>query len=216
MEATLVHVCRHGQVDNPDHVLYGRAEGYRLSELGDRMAERLGEYFADVDVQHLRASPLQRAQETMAPIARRHPDIEVVTDYRLIEAANALEGQTFGRFNQRLLLPKHWWHFRNPRRPSWGEPHTSIAQRMRPAILDAAASVPQGGHAVVVSHQLPIWIARLAAEGRGFLHSPASRECRLASVTTFSVLEGRIVKVEYDEPCADLYPKPKLIIRPGV
>ena len=58
MEQTLVHVCRHGQVDNPDHVLYGRLPGFGLSALGRRMAERLGEHFADVPLEHLRVSPL--------------------------------------------------------------------------------------------------------------------------------------------------------------
>ncbi len=37
-EATTVHVMRHGQVENPGGVLYGRLPGYGLSELGQRMA----------------------------------------------------------------------------------------------------------------------------------------------------------------------------------
>jgi broad specificity phosphatase PhoE len=36
---TVVHLVRHGEVDNPTGVLYGRLPGYRLSELGRRMAE---------------------------------------------------------------------------------------------------------------------------------------------------------------------------------
>ncbi len=216
MEPTIVHVCRHGQVENPDHILYGRAEGYALSELGQRMAERLGEHFDGVELQHLRCSPLQRARETIAPIARRFPHLDVVTDQRVIEAANMLEGQSFGRYNQRLLHPRNWWYLRNPLRPSWGESYRDIAARMRPAIADAAASVPPGGQALVVSHQLPIYIARLDAEGRHFVHNPANRQCRLASVTSFHLLSGRVVKVEYAEPCADLYPPSKKIFRPGM
>lgn len=215
MKTTVVHVVRHGQVHNPDHVLYGRAPGYRLSELGQQMAERVGEYFADVPLDHLRCSPLQRAQETMVPIAARHPELEVVTDPRVIEAANILEGQSFGRFNERLLLPKNLIHLRNPFRPSWGEPYREIAKRMMAAIHDTANEVP-GGQAVIVAHQLPIWIARLAAEGRSFVHNPAKRECRLASVTSFVFLGGRIVGVDYNEPCADLYPTGQKIVRPGM
>ena len=59
--ATIVHVQRHGQVENPDGVLYGRIPGYGLSELGHRMAARLAEHWADVPLTHLRCSPLQRA-----------------------------------------------------------------------------------------------------------------------------------------------------------
>lgn len=216
MQPTIVYVCRHGQVDNPDHVLYGRLPGYGLSALGHAMAERLGEHFADVPLQHLRVSPLQRAKETLAPIAAGHPDLEIVEDPRLIETANILEGQSFGRFNQRLLFPQNLWHLRNPLRPSWGEPYPQIAQRMRAAIADAATSVPEGGKALIVSHQLPIYIARLDAEGRSFVHNPATRDCRLASVTAFHFLDGRIVGVDYSEPAADLYPAKKKIFRPGM
>ncbi len=166
MQPTVVHVCRHGQVENPDHVLYGRSPGYHLSELGFRMADKLGEYFADVPVTHLRCSPLERARETMAPIAANFPGQEITIDPRLIEAANALEGQSFGRYNQRLLLPKNLRHLWNPLRPSWGEPYTTIRDRMLAAIRDAAAATP-GGQAVVVSHQCRstwlVWPPRAAA-----------------------------------------------------
>lgn len=216
MEPTVVHVCRHGQVENPDHILYGRAEGYGLSDLGRRMAEALGEHFAGVPLTHLRCSPLQRARETMAPIAENHPDLPVVIDPRIIEAANALEGRSFGRFNQRLLLPGNLRHLWNPLRPSWGEPYREIAPRMKAAIADAAAAAGEGGQAVLVSHQLPIYIARLAAEGRSFIHNPANRQCRLASVTSFHFLGGRITHVAYTEPVAHLYPPKKRIFRPGM
>ncbi|MFT3876784.1 MAG: histidine phosphatase family protein [Propioniciclava sp.] len=216
MQPTIVHVCRHGQVQNPDHILYGRLPGYGLSELGRAMAERLGERFADVPLDHLRVSPLQRAKETLAPIAANHPHLPIVEEPRVIEAANAFEGREFGRFNQKLLLPTNWWYLRNPLRPSWGEPYREIAVRMRAAIADMAASVPAGGQALVVAHQLPIYIARLDAEGRSFVHNPANRECRLASVTSFHVLDGRVVKVTYEEPCADLYPTNTKLFRPGM
>lgn len=216
MQPTIVHVCRHGQVQNPDHVLYGRLPGYGLSELGQAMAQRLGEHFAQTPLDHLRVSPLQRAKETLAPIAARHADLPITEEPRVIEAANVFEGRNFGRFNQKLLIPTNWWHFRNPMRPSWGEPYRDIAVRMRAAIADMAASVPAGGQALVVAHQLPIYIARLDAEGRSFVHNPANRECRLASVTSFHVLDGRVVKVSYTEPCADLYPTHTTMFRPGM
>lgn len=207
MEQTLVHVCRHGQVYNPGHVLYGRQPGYGLSDLGRQMADRLGDFFADLPVTHLRCSPLQRARETMAPIAARHPHLELTIDPRIIEAANTLEGQAFGRFNQRLLLPRNLRHLYNPLRPSWGEPYPHIVARMHAAIVAAAAAARAAapeGRAVLVSHELPIWMARRAAEGRSLVHNPANRECRLASVTTFTVIDGRIAGVDYTEPAGDL------------
>lgn len=206
MADAIVHVMRHGQVHNPDGLLYGRLEGFGLSDLGRQMAERMAEHWSAVELTHLRCSPLQRARETMAPTAARFPHLEVVTDERLIEAANAFEGKVFGSRNKALRDPRMIRHVLNPFRPSWGEPYAQIAARMRAAIADAAAVAGQGGQALVVSHQLPIWIARMDAEGRRFWHDPRRRECTLASVTSFSVSDGHVTDVSYDEPVADLLP----------
>lgn len=214
MERSVVHLVRHGQVHNPEGVLYGRAVGYGLSDLGRQMAERLGEYFADAPLVHLVSSPLQRAQETIAPIAARHSELEVHIDERVIEAANVFEGRSFGKRNEILLRPSSWWSLRNPLRPSWGEAYTSIVARMRTALADAASHAA-GAEALILSHELPIWMARSWAEGRRLVHDPRRREARLASVTTFTYQGHHLVRVDYTEPCADLVPvKPKKF-RPG-
>lgn len=74
---------------------------------------------------------------------------------------------------------------------------------MRTAIFSARDSV-KGKEALLVSHQLPIWIARLSAEGRSFVHDPRRRQCSLASVTTFIFDGDNLSAVEYQEPAADL------------
>ncbi|SHJ27776.1 Broad specificity phosphatase PhoE [Tessaracoccus bendigoensis DSM 12906] len=204
--ASIVHVMRHGQVENPTGVLYGRLPGFGLSELGREMAERMGRYWADVPLTHLRCSPLQRAQETMAPTAARHPDLMIVPDERVVEADNRFEGMVFGRDNAALRNPKMFWHMRNPLRPSWGEPYKDVAARMRAAILEAAVSAGPGGQALVVSHQLPIWIARREAEHRSFVHDPRRRQCTLCSVTSFTIRDGLVTGVDYAEPVAELLP----------
>ncbi|WP_051208778.1 histidine phosphatase family protein [Propionicicella superfundia] len=200
MSLTRVHLARHGEVHNPGGILYGRLPGFGLSEQGTLMAERLGEYFADVPLRSLTCSPLQRTQETIAPVAARHPDLGVTHDERVIETSNVFQGTVVRR---ELTHPTSWRHLLRPWRPSWGEAYTSIAARMRDAIADVATA-HEGEESLIVSHQLPIWIARLDAEGRPFVHDPRHRECSLASVTTF-VLDGpRIVRVEYAEPARDL------------
>ena len=99
---TVVHLMRHGQVHNPEGVLYGRLPGFGLSELGHEMAARLAGYWDGVPLTHLRCSPLQRARETLAPTAELFPQLEVVIDERVIEAANAFEGKVFGADNKAL------------------------------------------------------------------------------------------------------------------
>jgi broad specificity phosphatase PhoE len=201
-ERTLVHLLRHGEVFNPEKILYGRLPGYHLSELGRKMADRAAEFFAPRDVVTVTASPLERAQETAAPIAAVL-DRPIGADDRLIEAANVFEGKPFAVGDGVLRRPSTWPKLRNPFRPSWGEPYTEIAARMGAAI-EAARLAAAGHEAVLVSHQLPVWVARLAAEHRRFLHDPRRRECSLASVTSFE-FEGRsLVSITYAEPSRDL------------
>jgi len=200
---TLVHVVRHGEVDNPRGVLYGRLPGFHLSANGRAMADRLGEHFAEVPLNRLVSSPLTRAQETIAPIAAGR-DLEVVSDVRVVEAANKFEGQVFGRGYEALRDPRNWWLLRNPVVPSWGEPYKQVAARMLDAIHDTARQAGEDGQAVIVSHQLPIWIARLAAEGRRLVHDPRRRQCTVGSVTTFHFRGDHLTRVSYAEPCRDL------------
>lgn len=204
MSKAIVHLMRHGHVENPNGVLYERLPDFHLSEVGRRMAQRMAEYTADLDLVHLRCSPLERAQETMAPIAERH-GLEVTTDDRVIEAGNNLRGRVFtGKLTQ-LLHPSVFTKLYNPLRPSWGEAYKEIVARMRLAIADAA-SAAEDQEALIVTHQLPIWMARLDAEGRPLVHDPRKRQCSLASITSFTLIDGRVTKVEYAEPCIDLVP----------
>jgi broad specificity phosphatase PhoE len=199
---TTVHVMRHGEVYNPTKILYGRLPGFRLSELGEKMAERAGEYFAQRDVTHVVSSPLERAQQTAQPILSV-TGLSLATDLNLIEADNIFEGQRVSVGDGVLRKPSTWPHLWNPFKPSWGEPYVDIAARMRVAI-DAARKAAYGHEAVCVSHQLPIWVARLDATGKRFVHDPRSRQCNLASVTSFIFDDDQLVAVTYDEPAKDL------------
>ncbi|MFE9608280.1 histidine phosphatase family protein [Streptomyces sp. NPDC006012] len=203
-DITVVHLMRHGEVANPDGVLYGRLPGYHLSELGRQMADRVAEHLAPRDVTYAVASPLERAQETATPIAKTH-GLGLDTDERLIEAENLFEGKAFGVGDGALRKPGNWKYLVNPFKPSWGEPYVAQVVRMKSA-LDAARDRARGHEAVVVSHQLPIWIVRSYVEGRRLWHDPRKRQCTLASLTTFTYQGDRIVSVGYTEPARDLVP----------
>ncbi|GAA1932599.1 histidine phosphatase family protein [Streptomyces sodiiphilus] len=203
-DITVVHLMRHGEVDNPGGVLYGRMPGYHLSELGRKMAERVAGHLEGRDITHLVSSPLERARETAEPIAGAL-DLEPVIDGRLIEAANVFEGKTFGVGDGALRKPRNWPHLRNPFRPSWGEPYVEQVVRMK-AALDAARDAARGHEAVCVSHQLPIWIVRSFVERRRLWHDPRKRQCSLASLTSFTYHGDEIVAVGYSEPARDLVP----------
>ena len=144
---TVVHLMRHGEVHNPEGILYGR----------------------------------------------------------LIEASNFFEGKRFSVGDGVLKRPAVWPKLYNPFRPSWGEPYKEQVARVR-AALETARDNAVGHEAVCVSHQLPIWVSRLAAEHRPLWHDPRKRQCSLASVTSFVYVGTQLVGVEYHEPSKDLLP----------
>src|SRR5579875_100086 len=197
-ETTVVHLLRHGEVENPRGLIYGRLPGYHLSEDGRMMAKAAADFLAERDVVAIFTSPLDRARETAEPVAERF-GLEPVVDDRLIEPWNHFEGMVFGVGDGSLRRIEHWWYLRNPFTPSWGEPYRKIVARML-AAMAGARDAARGHEAVCVSHQLPIWVTRRTAEGRRLWHHPNSRECALASVTSITYTGDRITGVSYAEP----------------
>lgn len=204
-ERTIVHLLRHGEVFNPDGVLYGRLPDFHLSDLGREMAVRAADSTEGRDIAVVTASPLERAQETARPVAQMH-GVPIGTDVDLIEAGNIFEGRTVGVGDGILKQPKLWRHLYNPFKPSWGEPYAEIAVRMQRAV-DRARDQAPGREAFLVSHQSPIWILRLALEERRFVHDPRSRQCSLASITSLLYDDDHLSAIVYTEPCADLVAK---------
>jgi broad specificity phosphatase PhoE len=196
-QITVVHLLRHGEVSNPNGVLYGRLPGYHLSANGRLMAAAAADFFTERPVAALFASPLERAQETAQPVAERL-GLEIVTDDRLIESVNVLEGETV-TLARLALNPSNWRYLWNPFRPSWGEPYPQVVTRMR-QVIDRAREAAPGQEAVCVSHQLPIWVSRLAAEQRRLWHNPNNRQCALGSVTSFTFDGDELADVSYAVP----------------
>lgn len=201
---TVVHLVRHGEVHNPEGVLYGRRDGFHLSDLGRQMAEKVAAALQERDIVHLRVSPLERVRETAEPLALAR-GLEPVVDERVIESTNVFEGERFAAGANALKDPRNWRYLWNPFRPSWGEPYKQVVARMMSAVHDARIAAT-GHEAVVVSHQLPIWITRLHVERRSFLHDPRNRQCTLCSVTSLHFVGDRITQVSYSEPAGDLIP----------
>lgn len=201
---SIVHLLRHGEVHNPEGVLYGRLPGYRLSDRGEQMAQLAAEALAGHDIAAVVSSPMERAQQTAEPIAQGHGH-DIAIEPLAIEADNVFEGQRVSVGDGVLRQPATWRHLWNPFRPSWGEPYDDVAARMRQAIINTRELAP-GRESVLVSHQLPIWIARLDAEGRRLWHDPRSRQCNLASLTSLTFDDDELVAITYSEPARDLLP----------
>jgi broad specificity phosphatase PhoE len=202
---TTVHLLRHGEVHNPGGILYGRLPGFHLSENGRNQAEIVAKSLADADVAVVIASPLERAQETAAPLAALH-DVEVRTDAGLIEADNRFEGKTVSVGGGSLRSPRHWPLLRDPFTPSWGEPYLQIAHRML-AVVHRARELAEGHEAVCVSHQLPIWTLRRFVTGQRLWHDPRRRQCALASLTSLVFTGTELTQLRYTEPAGGSDPR---------
>lgn len=199
MVASQVHLVRHGEVFNPDGILYGRLSGFGLSKLGHRMAQAAADDLLDRSrpVSAIRMSPLQRTRESAAPIVAAF-ELEPTIEDRIIEPANRFEGTVMRRA---LKKPVNWPYVVNPLRPSWGEAYTSIEKRMLAAVEDAFDSV-ESGDVVLVSHQLPIWVTHLSVAGERFPHDPRKRRCTLSSITTFERVSAQQPVAAAGEPSA--------------
>lgn len=201
-----LHLVRHGEVHNPERVLYGRIPGFRLSPLGIEMARAAALELAGSDrlVSKLYASPLERAQQSAEPIAEAL-ELEIQTEDRIIEPTNWFEGKVNHGPGAAFKKPWNWHKFWNPFRPSWGEPYRSVANRVREA-MDEAWENDGPGDIVMVSHQSPIWMATLDVAGRPLFHNPAKRRCELSSITSFEKRGGRWFEVDYRVPASNLSP----------
>jgi broad specificity phosphatase PhoE len=189
---------RHGEVYNPDGVLYGRLPGFRLSDTGRTQARTVAAALADHDIAAVFASPLQRAQETAAPIAAAH-GLTITTNDELIEADNVFEGLKVSVTGGALSKPRHWPKLRDPFTPSWGEPYIQLAHRML-AAASTARDAARGHEVVCVSHQLPVYTLRRFLEGSRLWHDPRRRQCSLASLTSLIYDDDALVDIVYSEP----------------
>lgn len=204
MPADRLHLVRHGEVHNPGGVLYGRLPNFHLSERGQQMARLAADELAASGrpIKHLVSSPLLRTQQSAQPLAENF-GLDAATDERLIEPYNVFEGRKLGA-GHIAVRPHLYYHLRNPQQPTWGEPYQAIADRMLEA-MESVASEVSGGDAVLVSHQLPIWVVHLAVNGQKFPHNPRKRRCALSSITSFEKQDGRWVEVGYSDPGAALH-----------
>jgi broad specificity phosphatase PhoE len=200
---TVIHLLRHGEVENPQKVIYERLPDFHLSLRGQKMAEQVGRYIKGhqelSQITHIISSPLDRTVETASPVAKAL-NLELHTDERLLESEHRLAG-----INPRKAPLKALSLSFNPFRPSWGEPYLQIAKRMESVISDVLKEY-QEQQVLLVSHQSPIWLARLFFEGRPLYHNPAKRVCELASITSlvFNNSVSKLEKVIYRIPARNL------------
>ena len=173
MSADHLHFIRHGQVFNPEGVIYERLDGFGLSDMGWKIATIAADKSHEMNVTRVVSSPLQRARESVKPWLD-NTGLELEVDARVIENWNKLKGLRPG---VKSLAKKPWLlrHFHNPKKPSWSEPYQEIQTRMLEAARDLWDST-DSGDVVIVSHQLPIVMLQRTAQGAPLARDPRKRE----------------------------------------
>lgn len=96
-QKTIIHFMRHGEVENPHTVRYGRLPGYHLNAEGRHNVERALPYFLQRHITHIYASPMERAQQTATIIGIALPDVPISLDKRLLETKTAKKFEGKGR-----------------------------------------------------------------------------------------------------------------------
>ena len=207
MPATTIHFVRHGEVENPNHVLYERLPGFHLSNRGLEMARATAKYIATVPqmrgISAIYSSPLERTQETAQQIANALQIGPIILDNRLIEAENNFRGKRIGYGEGALWKNNNWKLVSNLWKPSWGESYKSIAARVGDFAREQVKNHP-GEQIVAVTHESPIWSYRHLLETGHAEHNMLLRKTALASITsiTYDCANMNVLSITYVDPAA--------------
>jgi probable phosphoglycerate mutase len=148
--ATTVFLARHGSTDAIGRHLSGRDDGVGLNSAGQREAAALAERLAAHDIAAIYSSPLRRARQTAAPIARRLDRPVALADDLTEIDFGGWSGLAFSELDSRPDW-RQWNAARSISRPPGGESMLDAQHRIIGFIERLCGSAP-GLRAVLVSH----------------------------------------------------------------
>jgi len=188
---TTISLLRHGLVENPDAVYYGRLPHFGLAERGRAQATAAGRYLAGTEVSALYHSPMLRARQTAELVAAQlAAPVPLLPCDLLTEIHSPYDGETIAVMEQRH------WDFYGEIEPPYETP-ADILARILAFFAHARAERP-GQHVVGVSHGDPIAFAILWAFGRPAT-SAAKRELSDCGVDDLYPAPASISTFRFDE-----------------
>lgn len=96
-QKTIIHFVRHGEVDNPSQLRYGRLPGFHLSINGRHQAEQASLFFLKRKIAHIYSSPLERTQQTATLLGLSLPHVAISLDARILEVKTAAKFEGHSR-----------------------------------------------------------------------------------------------------------------------
>ena len=141
---TTLYLMRHGEVHNPDGILYGRMPGYRLSEAGLQQAQAAGRWLAEVALTAIYCSPMERAQQTAAIVAGYQAELAPRVDDRIVEVYTPYEGQPTAE------LAAMGWDLYSGNQPPYETPRVVLERVLD--FFDHLVSAHRGEAVAAVAH----------------------------------------------------------------
>lgn len=164
--ASHVHLVRHGEVANPDHVVYASLPGFRLTDEGLRQARSVARFLGSQPVVAVWSSPLERALQTAEAIAARallpvlvHPDL---TEWHL---GDRWAGIPWEDLPERMPGELEAYLFDPTALPFSPETLDELAARVV-GVVEELHERHREGDVVLVGHQDPVQAARLRLTGQ--------------------------------------------------
>ena len=162
---TVFHLVRHGQVDNPQKIVYGRQRGWRLSVRGHKEAEAVARHLAGRPIARVYTSPLERAVQTATVIAGAcGGEVEPREDLMEAWLCSPWEGLPWREVKRERAREWARYLFRPLEVCDVAEDLRALAARMETALRAIAAAHPEQ-QVVAVSHGDPLKAGILALTG---------------------------------------------------
>ena len=193
---TRFYLIRHGEKASPPSQLSSRTPGIHLTDLGRGQAEAIAARLDAVDLAEIFASPLERAQETAAPLARRKN--------RVVQTLQTIHEYDFGEWTNRTVdelknAPgfHRFNHFRSGTRAPGGEWFLEVQTRFVGEMLRLRDRYPDGSLALF-SHGDPIRAAIMYFSGTP-LDFWARFEISLGSISVVELSEEGVTLTRINE-----------------
>ena len=197
MKPTTLFFLRHGEVHNPQDIVYARLPRFRLSERGRQEAETTAKFLRRERLSAIYASPMLRARQTARIVRAHHPAAPLHISKHLLEIKTSYQGAP------RSEMIKIDWDFYNHRKPG-DESLADILARLQTQLQVTLKRHP-GEKVMWVAHGDPVIIFTLWGQGRPLSevrNFKGSSYIGHASVTKFVFESGRALplSVEYFDP----------------
>ncbi len=141
---TIISLIRHGQVHNPEKIIYGRLPGFGLSDLGKLQVEGTAQYLKNAPISAVYSSPLLRARQSAGILLKHHPDLVLQIAEPINEVRFLFEGQPMENMAERN------WDLYTGVNAAFEQPSDVVARVT--VFLSQLRDAHPGEHVVLVTH----------------------------------------------------------------